>query len=435
MKFRAVTGMNDILPEEARGYQFVEAQFRAAVEAYGFRELRTPIVEELGLFHKSTGETSEVVQKQMFLLAKEGESLALRPEGTPSSARVYIGNKMHGREPITKWFYIGPMFRAERPQRGRYRQFHQAGCELYGDEGPICDAEMIDMLYRFASKLGLSDVKVLLNTLGGPEARVAYRKRLVDYFTPLSDQISEHARERLVDNPLRILDSKDPRDQEASKNAPVLLDCLTDADLAHWEGLKAALDRLGTPYEVDPRLVRGLDYYTRTCFEVVTTSGNIGSQSAVLGGGRYDGMLSSLGGQPTPAIGFAMGIERILLALGDRKYEEPSLCFIAPLGEAAGLPCLELATQLRAAGIWTELDSRGNSLKSMLRRADNMGASVCLVMGEDEAKSGVVQFKNLGKHTQEQIPQSDAVKAVQQALAETTTITGQEPASTSGSQT
>ena len=432
MKFRAVTGMNDILPEQARGHQYVEARFRAAVEAHGFRELRTPIVEELGLFHKSTGETSEVVQKQMFLLAKEGESLALRPEGTPSSARVYIGNKMHAREPVTKWYYIGPMFRAERPQRGRYRQFHQAGCELYGDPGPICDAEMIDMLYRFARDLGLADVKVLVNTLGGPQARAEYRKRLIEYFTPLASEISEHARARLVDNPLRILDSKDPADQAASQGAPVLLDCLTDEDQAHFDGLLAALDRLGTPYEIDSRLVRGLDYYTRTCFEVTTTSGNIGSQSAILGGGRYDGMLAGLGGQDTPAIGFAMGIERVLLALGERTFEEPPLCFIAPLGKAATLNCLSIAADLRQAGVWTELDARGNSLKSMLRRADGMGAAVCLLMGEDEASAGTVLVKNLRTHTQESVSQSEVKSAVLRALDQPATSSGHGPAPKSG---
>lgn len=435
MKFRAVTGMNDILPEEARAYQRLEARFRSTVEAYGFRELRTPLVEELGLFHKSTGETSEVVQKQMFLLAKEGESLALRPEGTPSSARAYIGNKVHAREPITKWYYVGPMFRAERPQRGRYRQFHQAGCEIYGDAGPICDAEMIDMLYRFCSGLGLKDVKVLLNTLGGSAARATYRERLVEYFQPRAAELSEHAQARLLDNPLRILDSKDPRDQQACVGAPVLLDCLSPEDRAHWDGLLAALDRLGTPYEVDARLVRGLDYYTRTCFEIVTTSGNIGSQTAILGGGRYDGMLQSLGGQDTPALGFALGIERVLLALGEQKHAEPPLCFIAPLGGAATLCCLELAAQLRAEGIWTELDARGNSLKSMLRRADGMGARMCLVMGEDEANQGLVQVKNLVNHTQSNLAQADVVATVRDTFASLFMNSGDEPAPTSGTQT
>lgn len=432
MKFRAVTGMNDILPEESRAYQRLEARFASLVESYGFRELRTPVVEELALFHKSTGETSEVVQKQMFLLAKEGESLALRPEGTPSAARVYIGNKVHAREPITKWYYMGAMFRAERPQRGRYRQFHQAGCELYGDPGPICDAELVDMVYRLAKDLGLAEVSVRLNTLGSGAARVEYRKRLIDYFTPLRDQLSEHAQARLGDNPLRILDSKDPRDQAASENAPVLLDCLTDEDRAHWDGLRAALDRLGTPYEVDPRLVRGLDYYTRTCFEVVTRSGNIGSQTAILGGGRYDDMLASLGGPDTPAIGFAMGIERVLLALGEHTAVERPLVFFAPLGHAATLACLELTASLRQRGAWVELDARGNSLKSMLRRADGMGAALCVVMGEEEAAQSIAQLKNLRAHSQRALPQTELVAAVLAELEQLSANSGASPASTSG---
>ncbi len=412
MKYRAVKGMNDILPEEAQRFQRVERIFRETVETYGFREIRTPLVEELGLFHKSTGETSEVVQKQMFLLDRKNESLALRPEGTPSAARVYVNNKMHAREPITKWYYIGPMFRAERPQRGRYRQFHQAGCELYGDTGPICDAEMIDMLYCMAGRFGLEGVKVQVNTLGGPEAREDYRKKLIAFFEPHKDQLSEHAQERLSDNPLRILDSKDPRDIEASQGAPVLLDSLTDDDRAHWEGLKAALDTLGTPYEVDPRLVRGLDYYSRTCFEILASTGDIGSQSAILGGGRYDGMLESLGGQSTPAIGFAMGLERLLLALGKQEIKEAPLVFLAPLGSEAKLSCLKLSQALREVNIQVELDARGNSLKSMLRRANNMGARYCVVMGKDEVANCEAQLKDLQEHSQSKIAVEEIVEKI-----------------------
>lgn len=409
MKIRAVKGMNDILPEEARKFQRVERVFRETVECYGFRELRTPLVEDLSLFHKSTGETSEVVQKQMFLLDRSDERLALRPEGTPSAARVYIGNKMQAREPVTKWFYIGPMFRAERPQRGRYRQFYQAGCELYGDPGPICDAEMIDMLYRMTQKLAIPGCQVLINTLGGAEARLAYRTRLVEFFEPNKSALSEHARARLLDNPLRILDSKDPRDQEACAGAPMLLDCLTPQDAEHFSMVQAALRDLGTPFVVDPRLVRGLDYYTRTCFEIVSTGGEIGSQSALLGGGRYDGMLEGLGGEPTPAIGFAMGLERILLAMGSANtQEEPPLCFIAPLGSSTFGACLKVASRLRESGVWVELDARGNSLKSMLRRANNMGARVALVMGDAELEGGTIQVKNLTGHDSTTVSQQDA---------------------------
>lgn len=413
MKYRAVKGMNDILPEEARKFQNIERVFRETAECFGFRELRTPLVEELGLFHKSTGETSEVVQKQMFLLNRERETLALRPEGTPSAARVYIGTKMHAREPVTAWYYVGPMFRAEQPQRGRYRQFHQAGCELYGDPGPLCDAQMIDMLYRMVTRLGIADAQVLVNTLGSGDARAAYRRALREYFEKRKDQLSEHALERLSDNPLRILDSKDPRDQQAAKDAPVLLDHLSDEDRDHFEGLQAGLGRLKTPFRIDPRLVRGLDYYCRTCFEIVSTAGELGSQSALLGGGRYDGMLESLGGQNTPAVGFAMGIERMLLAMSDEIPAEPPLCFIAPLGREAQLLGLELAAILREAMVHTEIDCRGNSLKSMLRRANNQNARLAVVIGESEVERGQVQLKDLRAHEESIVETADLLAQVQ----------------------
>lgn len=418
MKLRAVKGMNDILPEEARRFQTVERVFRETVEASGFSELRTPLLEELGLFHKSTGETSEVVQKQMFLLERGRETLALRPEGTPSAARVYIANNQHAREPVTKWYYIGPMFRAEQPQRGRYRQFHQAGCELYGDPGPYCDAEMLSMLVRLAGRLGLSGVELSVNTLGGPEARTAYRERLREFFAPKVDVLSEHARERLADNPLRILDSKDPRDREACEGAPALIDSLTQDDAVHWRDLLSALDVLGVPYKIDPKLVRGLDYYTRTCFELTASSGEIGSQNAILGGGRYDGMLESLGGKPTPAIGFALGLERILLAMDGNPDPEPPLTFLAPLGRAPTLACLELAESLRAQGHRVELDSRGNSLKSMLRRANTMGARICLVCGDSELASETVQMKDLANRTQRDVAWNDIGQVLTRILAE-----------------
>lgn len=408
--------MNDILPDEARRWQRLERAFRRTVESYGYEELRTPILEQSELFAKSTGETSEVVQKQMFTLERSGETLALRPEGTPSAARVYIGQSMHAREPVTRWYYIGPMFRAEQPQRGRYRQFHQAGCELYGDAGPLCDAEMIDMLYRLLTGLGIQGVQVTVNSLGGTDARRVYRERLIEFFEPKRDALSPHAQARLADNPLRILDSKDPRDQAAAEGAPVLLDVLGEDDQKHWQGLLTALDALGTPYTIDPRLVRGLDYYTRTCFELTAQTGELGSQNALLGGGRYDGMVQSLGGPDAPAIGFAMGLERILLALGEAETHLPDFCFIAPLGERAALAGLRLAGELRERGLRAELDGRGNSLKSMLRRANTMGARWCLVFGDAELDRGVVQLKDLTAHEQVELSPQDAISRVVQAF-------------------
>lgn len=421
MKYRAVKGMNDILPEEAERFARVERTFRTTVERVGFRELRTPIVEELALFQKSTGETSEVVQKQMFLLDREREKLALRPEGTPSAARVYIGQTQWAKEPITKWYYLGPMFRAEQPQRGRYRQFHQAGCELYGDAGPLADAEMMHMLYRMTVELGLSGTTLELNSLGGNETRVEYRRQLIEYFEARRSSLSPHALERLSDNPLRILDSKDPRDQEASLEAPKLLDCLTSDDRRHFDGVLAALDELGTPYSVSPRLVRGLDYYTRTCFEISAQTGEIGAQNAILGGGRYDNMVAELGGESVPAIGFAMGLERVLLAMPESEASPTARCFFAPLGDRAGRKALKLADELRRSGVVVEVDGRETSLKAKLRRANSLGATVAVVLGDAELDQGRAQLKRLTEHSQAEVPLDHLVAHVVAALRGETT--------------
>jgi histidyl-tRNA synthetase len=263
-----------------------------------------------------------------------------------------------------------------------------------------------------------------VNSLGGPEARAIYRNKLIEFFEPKKAQLSEHACERLLDNPLRILDSKDERDRKASEGAPALLDCLSDDDRSHFQGFLAALDALGTPYSVNPRLVRGLDYYTRTCFEIVAESGEIGSQSAILGGGRYDGMLAGLGGPDVPAIGFAMGLERILLALGEQVIEEAPLCFIAPLGIEAALEGLKIGAQLRERGISAEIDSRGSSLKSMLRRANNMNARYAVVLGKNEVKEGIAQLKDLSDHTQSEVSLADIAEKISLGLAARPTDSG-----------
>src|SRR4051812_13607919 len=417
MEFRAIKGMNDILPEEARRFALVEAVFRRVVELHGFSEVRTPVLEPTELFVRSTGETSEIVEKQMFTLARETESFTLRPEGTPGVARALLNGSVHAKEPVTRWYYLGAMFRAERPQRGRLRQFHQAGCEVYGDPGPVVDAEMIDMLVGLLAELGIADVEVRVNSIGGPGTRQKYRDALLAHLTPKKDTLSEHAQKRLLDNPLRILDSKDPRDREAVADAPSILDCLEPDDRAHWDGFRAALDALGTKYVVTPGLVRGLDYYTRTLFELVSNQGELGSQNTLLGGGRYDGMVHELGGPKLPAIGFAIGLERLLLASPLPTPPKAPRCFIAPLGAAGLEQALGLARQLRAAGIGTDLDGRGGSMKSMLRRADSLGARVCLVIGDAEAESGQVQLKDLASHSQETCALTDVVSAVTKVLA------------------
>jgi len=417
MQFRAVKGTNDILPDEVRRWQRVEQTFRTAMALGGFSEVRTPILEHKNLFVRSTGETSEIVEKQMFELERGSDTYVLRPEGTPGAARAYLTNSVQAQEPVSRWYYIGAMFRAEQPQRGRYRQFHQAGCELYGDASPACDAELLDLLFGFLSRLGISDVTVSVNSIGGLESRAAYRHALTEHLRPRAESLSEHAKKRLEDNPLRILDSKDPRDKAAVADAPSILDALTDEDREHWQAVLRGLDALGTPYQITPGLVRGLDYYTRTVFEIQSTMGSLGSQNTLIAGGRYDNMLKSLGGPQIPAIGCGMGLERILLALGEEPIARPAPCFIAPLGDEATLSALKLTRELREQGVVTVLDGRGNSMKSMLRRADGLGARVCVVIGESEVEQDQVQLKDLAAHTQEQIPRSEAVARIVSTFA------------------
>lgn len=417
MEFRAIKGMYDILPDEARRFALVESVFRRVMELHGYSEVRTPVLEQTELYVRSTGETSEVVEKQMFSLTRGDESYTLRPEGTPGVARAFLNNSVHAKEPVTRWYYLGPMFRAENVQRGRQRQFHQAGCEVYGDAGPVIDAEMIDMLVGLLRELGIDDVEVRVNSIGGPGTRQKYREALLAHLSPRKDQLSEHAQKRLLDNPLRILDSKDPRDREAVKGAPSILDCLEPEDKAHWDGVLAALDALGTKYVVSPDLVRGLDYYTRTLFELVSNQGELGAQNTLLGGGRYDGMVHELGGPKLPAIGFGIGMERLLLASPLKSPERPSRCFIAPLGAAGLSEGLRIARELRAAGIMTDLDGRGGSMKSMLRRADALGARVCLVIGDTEVQSQQVQVKDLASHSQETCGRADVIGVVKGVLA------------------
>lgn len=417
MSYRAVKGMNDILPDEVAHWHALERAFRETAELHGYGEVRTPIVEGTELFVRSIGETTDVVEKEMYTFLRHDESLTLRPEGTAGAARAYVQHKLHGKEPISRWYYLGPMFRAERPQRGRYRQFYQAGCEIFGDPGPACDAEMIDMLVGLFRELGISDVVASVGSIGGAATRERYRQALLAFLEPKADELSDHARTRLQVNPLRILDSKDPRDQAACEGAPNVLDVLEPDDQAHWDTLRRQLDALGTPYTVDPLLIRGLDYYTRTLFELKSGAGELGAQNTLCGGGRYDGMIRELGGPVVPAIGFAMGLERILLALGKRDLAQRPTCAVAPLGGRAIEEALKVGRALRKAGVRADVDGRGNSLKSMLRRADGLGARWCIVIGEAELEQGVVQLKDLVEHSQEALALGDVVAKVAGAAA------------------
>jgi histidyl-tRNA synthetase len=409
---RAVKGMNDVLPDEVGRWQRLERVYARTASLYGFREVRTPYLEPTNLFVRAIGETTDVVEKEMYSFEHRGEPLTLRPEGTAGAARAYIEHNVQAKEPVTRWWYSGPMFRAENPQRGRYRQFYQLGAEIFGDPGPACDAELIDMLVHFLQHLAIRGLEVFVNSLGGPGTRARYREALVGYLTPRLDDLSEESRRRLTTNPLRILDSKDERDRAAVQGAPTIHDLFDDGDRAHFDKLCSHLTALGTPYTVDARLVRGLDYYTRTLFEIKGAPDRLGAGSTLVGGGRYDGMVGELGGPAVPAIGFAAGVERLLIA---SDFEVPTSvvdAMVSPLGEAAMPLALEIGRELRKNGIRCEVDTRGSSLKSQLRRANALGARVVIILGETELDEGVVQIKDLDAHTQDRMPREAAVRIV-----------------------
>ncbi|HTB75109.1 MAG TPA: histidine--tRNA ligase [Polyangiaceae bacterium] len=414
---RAVKGMNDVLPDEVGGWQRIERAYARTMSLHGFREVRTPYVEPTALFVRAIGEVTDIVEKEMYSFEHHGEALTLRPEGTAGAARAYVEHAVHAREPVTRWWYMGPMFRAERPQRGRYRQFSQLGAEIFGDEGPGCDAEMIDMLVGFLGELAIPGVEVFVNSLGGPDTRARYREALVQHLTPRSAELSAESQRRLATNPLRILDSKDERDAAAVRDAPELHEFLDEADRRHFDRLRAALDALGTPYTVDARLVRGLDYYTRTLFEIRGAYEKLGAGSTLLGGGRYDRMVSDLGGTQVPAIGFAAGLERLLIASDVTAASNTVDAIVAPLGDAAISAALVLARELRRSGVRCDVDTRGSSLKSQLRRANALGAKVALILGESELSGNVVQVKDLEARSQDLVPRDQTVRTVAARIA------------------
>lgn len=410
---RAVKGMNDVLPEAMPRWHRVERAFWRTVERYGYGEVRTPVVEPTALFVRSIGEATDIVEKEMYTFVDKGEhALALRPEGTASAVRAYIEHRVATREPVTKWAYFGPMFRRERPARGRYRQFWQAGVEVFGDPGPYVDAEMIDMLVRMLAELGVKDLEVLINSLGSGDTRARYRDALVAYLRPHADALSADSQRRLETNPLRVLDSKVPGDREIAASAPKILDFLDEDDRAHFDELRATLDALGTPYRVEPTLVRGLDYYTRTLFEVQGHGGELGAQNTLCGGGRYDGLVENLGGPRTPAIGFALGIERILLAAETDVAARGPDAFIVVTDPALRREATVLLSELRSQGRTADADLRGGSVKSQFRRADKLGALTALILGPAELERGVVQLKDLDAGTQTEVARTEAAAQV-----------------------
>ena len=393
-----VKGMNDLLPAEAPRWQFLESVTRELLHAYGYDEMRVPVVEHTDLFKRAIGEYTDVVEKEMYsFVDKGGEALTLRPEATAGMVRAAISNGML-RGARHKLWCIGPMFRHEKPQKGRFRQFHQIDVEAIGFAGPDIDAELIALSAAFWRRLGIDRVTLRLNSLGTAEARRVYRERLTDHFRARYADLDEDSRRRLEGNPLRILDSKNPAMQELIAGAPLLPEHLDAESRTHFESLQSMLRALGIGFQLDPRLVRGLDYYSRTVFEWVTDA--LGAQDAVCSGGRYDGLITQLGGEATPAIGFAMGMERVV-ALLEQGATAPTASladvYLVAQGDAAVRAMLPLADALRAAlpGRRIEANLGGGNFKAQFRRADRSGAPLALVLGEDEMARGVAQLKPL----------------------------------------
>ena len=396
-KLSAVKGMNDLLPPQSASWEWFEAQVRALMQGYGYRNIRTPIVEPTALFVRSIGEVTDIVEKEMYSFtdALNGEQLTLRPESTAAVVRAAVEHNLLYDGGKRLW-YSGPMFRHERPQRGRYRQFHQVGAEALGFAGPDVDAELILMARRLWQMLGLADVRLELNCLGQPDERLRHRQKLVAYFEAHQDQLDEDSRRRLHSNPLRILDTKNPQMQALVNAAPRLIDELGEASLQHFEGVQALLRAAGQGFTINPRLVRGLDYYNLTVFEWVTD--RLGAQGTVCAGGRYDGLIEQIGGRPAPACGWALGVERVLdlLEQGGMAVPAPRLDAYIVLAHAPALAlAMQTAEDLRSAGLNVVLHAGAGSMKSQMKKADASGARYALIFGEDEYAAGELTFKAL----------------------------------------
>lgn len=402
-------GVFDILPNDPKEawrnsylWQYVEGIMREVARCYGYQEIRTPLFERTELFLRGVGETTDIVTKEMYTFEdRGGRSMTLRPEGTAPVMRSFIENQMQNQAPVHKLFYIAPMFRYERAQAGRYRQHHQFGVEAIGNGSAEQDVETIDLIYTVLSRLGIKNLKVGLNSIGDTESRTAYKNAFLSYLQGFFDRLSEDSKVRFTANPLRILDSKDPTDKEICANAPSILDYLSSDNLAHFEEVKKLLTALKIPYEINTQLVRGLDYYNKTVFEIV--GGELGAQNSIVGGGRYDGLIKSLGGADLPSFGFGAGIERIIQTLLKQNCELPGsqrpLLFIIPLGDEARLPCFELLKKLREENIPSQMDFSGRKLNKIMQYADQTGAKYVAVLGDNELQAGKVELKEMASGT------------------------------------
>ncbi len=411
-KVQAVKGTRDLLPPDTAVWAAVESTARRIFGSYGYEEIRTPILEETDLFVRSVGESTDIVGKEMYSFSdRKGRNLSLRPESTASVVRAFVQHGLQNAPLPRKLFYIGPQFRYERPQKGRYRQFHQIGAELLGDPGPETDAELILMLVRFLTELGFEELVVELNSVGESESRAAYREGLQEFLEPHRSSLSSDSQRRLDENPLRILDSKSPVDRELLEGAPVLLDYLTDTSREHFDRVQSLLSQEHVSYRIEPRLVRGLDYYTRTVFEIV--SEDLGAQNAIVGGGRYDGLVEKLGGPAIPGIGFAIGEDRLVETLPAEfvdRVEPEAPVFVIGVGDALGGEALSVAELLRGEEFIVIAEMSGRSMKAALKRADRMEARWALLIGDEEIANGTVTVRDLEQGEQSSISRSEIVE-------------------------
>jgi histidyl-tRNA synthetase len=423
MRYASPEGTFDIIPygkrtdgwvEETSKWHWIEGIIRELCHLYGYQEIRTPAFEATQLFHRAVGEGTDIVSKEMYeFTTKGGTELTLRPEGTAPALRAYIEHRMDLERPVAKLYYLTPIFRHEGKQKGRYRQHHQFGVEVLGASGPDVDAEVIQLAIAFFRRVGIQRLTLKLNSVGTFESRQRYVEALRQFAEPLLPKMSEDNQRRFRENALRMLDSKHEKDQEQLADAPLLADYLDEESKAHFDQLKAYLTALEIPYTIDPRLVRGFDYYTRTAFEI--QSPDVGAQSALAGGGRYDRLVEKLGGQPVPGIGFGLGLERALMALeamGATTSEAQSItAFLCPIGEVARTACLPLLARLREAGISADMDYTNRRLKVMFEQADRLNAHYCLILGESELADGVIKVRNMRSESKEEksVPLTDIV--------------------------
>lgn len=406
-------GTNDFLPEDTIKWQYVENILRESAKKYGFEEIRTPIFESTELFLRGVGETTDIVNKEMYTFNDKGNrSITLRPEGTASAARAFIEHKMHGCPMPVKLYYMGPMFRYERPQKGRFRQFHQFGIEAFGSNDPALDSEIIAFAMEFYKKLGLTGLKVRLNSVGCPKCRAEHKAKLQKMLRPHLDELCEDCRSRFEKNPLRIFDCKNEKCQALIEDAPFITDCLCEECSDHFEKVKTFLTAAGIPFEVDSRLVRGLDYYTKTAFEIILTE--IGAQSAICGGGRYDGLIRDIGGQDMPGVGFALGMERVFAALeaGDIEIplEKGTDVYCVALGDGAREKTFGWIMELRRQGLKAEMDYMAKSFKAQMKAADRETAKFVVICGDNELEKNEIIIKDMADSSQVAVSQEKVIE-------------------------